>query len=203
MKIQNSPLETIDSLDKALILAWHQGWHPETLDNILPWWRDQDNWIPVYIALLAWLLWKQKLKGLYLGLIAGATVGLANTVAAEVLKPLIGRVRPCNTVGLLEKLDLLTGCGPGLSFPSAHAATHFALAIFLGMTCFAERPMWKWITITWALIISLAQVYVGRHYFSDIIAGGAIGASIGMLGAWVVHRLALWPKSPTKSAEIG
>ena len=196
-------METIDSLDKALILAWHQGWHPETLDNILPWWRDQDNWIPVYIALLAWLLWKQKLKGLYLGLIAGATVGLANTVAAEVLKPLIGRVRPCNTVGLLEKLDLLTGCGPGLSFPSAHAANHFALAIFLGMTCFAERPMWKWITITWALIISLAQVYVGRHYFSDIIAGGAIGASIGMLGAWVVHRLALWPKSPTKSAEIG
>ncbi len=196
-------METIDSLDKALILAWHQGWHPETLDNILPWWRDQDNWIPVYIALLAWLLWKQKLKGLYLGLIAGATVGLANTVAAEVLKPLIGRVRPCNTVGLLEKLDLLTGCGPGLSFPSAHAANHFALAIFLGMTCFAERPMWKWITITWALIISLAQVYVGRHYFSDIIAGGAIGASIGMLGAWVVHRFALWPKSPTKSAEIG
>ena len=188
-------METLDSLDKAIISAWHQGWHPQTLDDILPWWRDQDNWIPVYIALLVWLIWKQKLKGLYLGLVAGATVGLANTVAAEILKPLIGRIRPCNTVGLLEKLDLLTGCGPGLSFPSAHAANHFALATFLGMTCFAERPIWKWITIAWALIISLAQVYVGRHYFTDIIAGGAIGASVGMLGAWVANRFNLWPKS--------
>jgi len=188
-------METIDSLDKALILAWHQGWHPEVLDGILPWWRDQDNWIPLYIALIAWLIWERRLKGFYLALVAGATVGVANTVAAEIIKPLVGRIRPCNTEGLLEKLDLLTGCGPGLAFPSAHAANHFALAVFLGLTCFAERPMIKWITVAWALIISLAQVYVGRHYFTDIMAGAAIGSLIGFVGSLLVKRLNLWPSN--------
>lgn len=162
---------------------------------MLPWWRDQDNWLIFYAALIAWLIWKQKLKGFYLALVAGATVGLANTLAAEIIKPLVGRIRPCNTEGLLDKLDLLTGCGPGLSFPSAHAANHFALAVFLGLTCFAERPIMKWVTVAWALIISLAQVYVGRHYFSDIMAGAALGSMMGFLGAWVANYFNLWPKS--------
>lgn len=53
----------------------------------------------------------------------------------------------------------------------------------------------KWVTVAWALIISLAQVYVGRHYFSDIMAGAALGSMMGFLGAWVANYFNLWPKS--------
>jgi len=88
----------------------------------------------------------------------------------------------------MEKLDILTGCGAGESFPSAHAANHFALAVFLGLTCFAERPILKWCGIAWAFSIALGQVYVGRHYLSDIAAGALLGTLIAYCTSALYHR---------------
>ena len=173
-----------------IIAAWHQGWHPEAIDAVAPWWRQKETWIPLYVALLAWLLWRMRWRGLALAAAAGATVGLGDFLAAGVLKPIFGRIRPCNTEGLLEKLDLLTGCGSGLSMPSAHATNHFALATFLAVTCFAERPLPKWIFLLWAASIALGQVYVGRHYFTDIFAGAALGSLLGFSLGMLFERFA-------------
>lgn len=180
----------IDSLDQALVAAWHtsETWHPPAADATVPWLREKRNWIPLYVALLAWLVWIWRWRGLALAAAAGACVGLADFLAAGVIKPLVGRLRPCNTVGLREQLDLLTGCGPGLSFPSAHATNHFALAVFLAVTCFAERPWAKWVGLAWAASISVAQVYVGRHYVSDVLAGAGLGTALGWGAAWGFNR---------------
>ena len=175
----------IDALDKFLIKAWHQGWHPEWLDQIVPWWREKETWIFLYVLLIAWLIFKNKWKGLATAALGGCCVGLADYTSAGIIKPLAGRLRPCNTPELSEYLDLLTGCGPGLSFPSAHAANHFALATFLAFTCFRAKPIPKWLFWVWAASIALGQVYVGRHYFSDIIAGGLLGFAIGWLVAYL------------------
>ena len=190
-------MNAIDSLDRLLIAAWHEGWHPAALDAVAPWWREKSTWLPLYVALLAWLLWRFRWRGLALAAVAGATVGLADFLAAGVLKPLAGRLRPCNTAGLAERLDLLTGCGPGLSMPSAHATNHFALAVFLGVTCFAERRLARWAALAWAASIALGQVYVGRHYFTDVLVGAALGALLG----WLVGRAATrWLRVPAERA---
>ena len=170
---------SVDAWDKYLIRAWHEGWHPAALDAVVPWWRERSTWLPLYALLLLWLLWRQRRWGLANALAAGVAVGLADFTSAGLIKPIVGRLRPCNLVGLREHLDLLTGCGPGLSFPSAHAANHFALATVLGVTCFAERPVLKWLGLVWAATIALGQVYVGRHYPSDILFGAGLGALIG------------------------
>ena len=171
----------IAALDQLLIRQWHEGWHPDWLDAVVPWWRERETWLPVYAVLLAWLVLRKRLWGLANAAAAGLAVGLADFASAGVVKPLVGRLRPCNLPGLREHLDLLTGCGPGLSFPSAHAANHFALAVALGVTCFAERPAAKWLGVVWAASIALGQVYVGRHYPSDVLFGAGLGALIGYL----------------------
>jgi len=191
---------TIDSLDKALIVAWHEGWHPAALDAIAPMWRQRETWLPLYALLLIWLLWKQGWRGLAIAASAGATVGLADYLAAGVFKKIVGRIRPCNLDGLKEHLDLLTGCGSGLSFPSAHATNHFALAVFLSLVCFADRRMIKWLLVLWAASIALGQVYVGRHYFSDVIAGAGLGTFIGLLAAYLFLRLSPKPHSQTSTS---
>ncbi len=192
---------SIDAWDKWAVRAWHEGWHPAALDAVAPMWREKSTWVPLYVALLAWLLWRDRWWGFYNALAAGVGVGLADFTSASVIKPLVGRVRPCNLAGLRDHLDLLTGCGPGESFPSAHAANHFALAVVLGVTCFAERPLLKGSSLLWALSIAVGQVYVGRHYPSDVVAGAALGALIGYLvGRLFLYLQARFRKTPHRSA---
>lgn len=182
------PTVSVDAWDKWAIRAWHEGWHPAALDAVAPLWREKSTWIPLYAALLLWLLWRDRRWGLYNALAAGIAVGLSDHASAGIIKPIVGRIRPCNLPGLRYHLDLLTGCGAGESFPSAHAANHFALATVLCMTCFAERPLLRWLSLLWAASIAVGQVYVGRHYPTDVLAGGALGSLIGYL----VGRVYLW-----------
>lgn len=175
---------SIAEWDQYLIRAWHEGWHPEVLDAVVPLWREKSTWIPLYVALVAWLFWRKRLWGLANAAAIAIAVGLGDLTSAGLLKPLFGRLRPCNLPGLREHLDLLTGCGPGLSLPSAHATNHFALAVALGVTCFAERPLPKWLALLWAGSIAVGQVYVGRHYLTDILMGAGLGTLIG----WAVGR---------------
>ncbi len=190
---------TIDSLDKVLIVAWHQGWHPAALDEVMPWWREKSTWIPLYILLLVWLVYSQRVRGFLLALAAGTFVGLADLTSARLIKPFVARLRPCKTPGVMEKLDILTGCGAGESFPSNHATNHFALAVFLAVTCFAERPWLKWLGLVWAASIALGQVYVGRHYFSDILAGAGLGTLYGLVGAYIFLQLSPKPHTSPPS----
>ncbi|MFH1867037.1 MAG: phosphatase PAP2 family protein [Patescibacteria group bacterium] len=65
------------------------------------------------------------------------------------------------------------------SFPSDHAALAFVLAVGLWQL---NR---KWLlAFIIASIIALARVYVGVHYFSDVVVGALIGGVI----AWFVFK---------------
>ncbi len=190
---------SLDSLDHLLIAGWHEGpLHPDVVDAIAPWWRDKSTWLVCYAILVAWMLWRYRWSSLLHAVLAGLSVGLADYCSAGVIKPLIARLRPCRTVGLVEHLDVLVNCGSGFSFPSAHAANHFALATFLAVTVFVPYPIWRIAVVSWAASIALAQVYVGVHYPSDVLAGAVLGTLIGLVGARIsnvlVHRYGLSPK---------
>ena len=64
------------------------------------------------------------------------------------------------------------------SFPSGHATRAFMLAVMaLGL-----GPAWLgWLILVWAPLVSVARVYVGVHYFSDILAGAVLGIFIGWI----------------------
>ena len=160
------------------------------LDAVLPVYRDKLTWVPLYL-LVVFLLWRQAgwKRTLYLLLAMGAIIGVADQLAAGIIKPWVGRVRPCAAEELTGQVRVLVGCGGRLSFPSNHATNHFAVAVFLCLT-FVRRAGFRIAWLLWALSISLAQVYVGKHYPGDILAGALLGSLLAYLGYLLYRRLA-------------
>lgn len=80
--------------------------------------------------------------------------------------------------------------GKSYSFPSGHAGFVFAQAGFL-----QERYGWKYGAP--ALVLASAVGYIrvneDKHYWRDVIAGGALGYGIAMLTVTPLHALHLAP----------
>lgn len=62
-------------------------------------------------------------------------------------------------------------CPKDFSFPSTHAATAFAAATVLAF--FDKKRGWLYYII--AVLISYSRIYLGCHYFFDVLGGGFIG----------------------------
>jgi len=93
-----------------------------------------------------------------------------------VLKQLFGRPRPYE---VLPVHQLITDTERGLSFPSGHAVVFFSLAF-----AFYNTKYFKPFFVL-ACLGSIARVFVGVHYPSDIVVGAFIGGGT----AWSLKRL--------------
>lgn len=174
-------LEAILEFDEQLFRVINGQWHNEVLDFILPYWREKKFWYPLYLALLVFIIYRFRVKGIYLLLALFLTVGLADTVSSKVLKKSVKRVRPCNDPTIKDDVVLLVGCGKAYSFTSSHATNHFAIGTFLALTLGLYYKRWRWLFYFWAGSIAFAQVYVGVHYPLDVIVGSILGIIIAYI----------------------
>jgi len=112
--------------------------------------------------------------------VAGAAVsGIIAWLASEGIGLLYFRPRP---FAALANAHLLINKSPlDKSFPSDHASIAFALAFAI---YFVDRR-WGAAFLALAAVISLARVFVGVHYLSDVLAG----ALVGFICAFFIHRL--------------
>jgi len=138
-----------------------------TLAVILAHSGDSLLWLPG-LLLLWWLgtdFWRGRARALIIGIVITAAVVTA-------VKLVVRRRRPAGEWGkLYRKTD-------PHSFPSGHAARVFMLAV---MTI-GFGPVWFAATLAvWAPLVSLARAAMGVHYLSDVLAGMALGAAIGVI----------------------
>ena len=157
-------------------------------DVVMPVLRNRLVWIPLYIFIFVFCLWRYKKQGLIIIVLLALTAGLADFGSATVIKSIFTRARPCNTPALDATIIERVDCGTGYSFPSSHAADHFAVAVFLSIVFYRQ---YKWIlpvSLLWAASISFAQVYVGVHYPIDVTVGAIYGALVAWLFAWIYKR---------------
>lgn len=167
-------------IDQAIFNFLNQDLANPFFDVVLPIYREKTTWIPLYL-IMAILLWRKYgwQRMLWLLLAIAVTLTIADQLAASVLKPWIGRLRPCVEPELAEQGRFLVGCGGRFSFPSNHATNHFALATLLSLSWLKNQAWgWRWGIFLWAASISLAQVYVGKHYPGDILAGAVLGSVV-------------------------
>jgi membrane-associated phospholipid phosphatase len=169
-------------------------------DLVMPYLRNAKNWIPLYLFIIGFCVWKYKKQGIIIIVLLALSAGFADFTSASIVKPLVKRYRPCNDP-VVSKTDIARiNCGTGYSFPSTHATDHFAMAFFLIMVF---RKKWRWIwlwAILWAGTISFAQVYVGVHFPIDVFCGALYGAFVGWMFSLVFIKL---QSAPSKSPPVG
>jgi len=91
------------------------------------------------------------------------------------LKNFFNRQRPIST----------NHCPTNFSFPSGHAATAFAAANVL--TFFDKKRRFFYSTI--AFLIAYSRIYLGCHYFLDVLAGGVVGIIISKIILSIITNL--------------
>ena len=152
----------------------------DLFDVLLPWVRNKYIWLPLYTFLIAYFFFSRGKRAWLILFFFLLTAGTTDYITSSHIKPLVHRERPCNDVLRTGKVITRIDCGPGYSFPSSHASNHMGLAVFL-LLLFRKVTIWRYLFLFWAFLISFAQVYVGVHYPSDIIAGWILGGIIGLL----------------------
>ncbi len=168
--------------DKSLFYWINQGWSNSVFDYILPILRNKYTWIPLYLAIIVFILFNFKQKiGWYL-LFALLTIALSDNLSSRIIKPKVKRERPCQ---IYQDVNLLVRCGSGYSFTSSHATNHFAIGTFFMLSLGFIMGRWKYLFLFWAALVSIAQVYVGVHYPLDILAGAGVGVLCGLFVYWI------------------
>lgn len=183
--------EHIHKFDQNLTLEINS-WDSPVTDPVWQFFSDIPVWIPMYVLIVACLIWRLGWKkGLIMTLAAVATFGFCDQFS-NLIKDIVCRVRPLNDAYMLENgLNVLEGASRSFSFFSAHSANAFGLATstLIGFRL-DKRLKYKgyatWMFF-WASMVALSRVFVGKHYLGDILAGALIGAAAGFTFASIAR----------------
>jgi undecaprenyl-diphosphatase len=181
--------ETLLYYDRIAWFYINYQWRNGLLDAVLPFLRNQWFWVPLYFFLATYMPVRYRRSGLFwcLGFILSFVI--TDQITASWLKPHFQRLRPCFDPSLANIVHMMVPRGGMYSFPSSHAANHFAIGIFSAVTL-GSRHKWLWpAAIIWAASICYAQVYVGVHFPLDVLVGGLIGTISGIFTGSVFNKL--------------
>jgi undecaprenyl-diphosphatase len=148
----------------------------------------QTYWIVPLIVVWLLLIWKGGKKGRAAAILVVLAVGLGDVIGARVIKPGVGRLRPCYE---LENVRLLVSCGGRHGFPSGHAANTFAAAITFAY--FYRRYAGLFVTLS--MLVGFSRIVVGVHYPGDVLGGFILGGLIAA-GFLLLYRNLYRPGKP-------
>ncbi len=103
---------------------------------------------------------------------ASALILLTSWMANTGLKNFLAEPRPYLLNPSLSTVVVNNPYG----LPSGAAQTGFILA---ALFIYAHRSAWGWLAgIAFALSLSLSRIYIGVHFFSDLIGGWIVGGAV-------------------------
>ena len=176
-------MEYLQLLDKELFLFLN-GMHNAFFDPIMYWLSNILIWVPMYVMIIIFIIWRYKMRGVWMIIFLIAALALCDQTASHLLKNVVQRLRPSHEPALTGLVHL-SKAGPGglFGFASSHAANSSGLAIFLWFALDNRLKIMKYWMLIWAILVSYSRIYNGVHYPADVLAGWVIGMTYGYLMA--------------------
>ncbi|MDQ3844085.1 MAG: phosphatase PAP2 family protein [Bacteroidota bacterium] len=139
--------------------------------------------IPANVFLIIYYLFLRKHKWYSIKV---PTIAISSLLLMFGLKQLFARQRPVGQ--LLE-------AAKNFSFPSGHAlmsVTFYGLLAYIVWHSVRNKTL-KWtlivLLIAWIVLIGLSRIYLRRHYYSDVMAGFAMGFLWLVISLKVIRRI--------------
>lgn len=132
-------------------------------------------WVPMYISLFFVLLKNYSYKVVFAILLAiGVVILFTDSFTAQVIRPWVCRLRPSNLDNPMSSMvHVVDGYrGGAYGFPSNHASNTWGLAFFI--TFLFRRYKLTFFFFLWALLVCYSRMYLGVHYFGDLLIGGLL-----------------------------
>ncbi len=194
--------EQLDSIDRSITLFLN-GSHSLFLDNIIMVATSTWVWIPIGVMMIYVVYHNLTLRdfGMVM-LMFFLCVLISDQVSSSIVKPLVHRWRPTQNPEFMYLVDVVNNYRGGrFGFYSAHASNTFTVAIFFSRL-FGDK-MVRLLMVSWALLNCYTRVYLGVHYFGDIVVGTCFGLLWGNLlyavyEKWMVSRNI---KTPSKNSH--
>ena len=171
----------MEQFDINMLLAFN-GSDSLLWDSIVSMLTNGIAWLPLYVALLYLVIRNNETMGQILLIVFSAMLCLllSGGVDTLLIKPLVGRIRPCYDPQLFGQIATVGPLKDGLySFFSSHAANTFSLAVFFSLL--VRSRLFTATMVIWSLFCCYTRLYLGMHYPSDIMAGLLWGAVVGVV----------------------
>jgi undecaprenyl-diphosphatase len=178
-------MDILRKIDHALFHFINDTIANPILNWIMPIVTNENNIAIPLVLFWLWLLLFQGKRGKIAAILLLFTVILTDIIAAQIIKPWIGRIRPSRV--MLDNINLLVSRGGKYGFVSNHAANTMAAATIIGY--FYKK--WKSAVLIISLIVGFSRVYVGVHYPFDVLGGWLFGyiSAWGILSIWVILKI--------------
>ncbi len=178
-------MNTLTNIDHTLFHFINDTIANPVLNWLMPIVTNENNIAIPLILFWLWLLFFQGKRGKITAILLLLTVILTDIVAAQIIKPWFGRIRPSHA--MLDNINLLVSKGGKYSFVSNHAANTMSAATIIGY--FYKK--WKSVVIIISIIVGFSRVYVGVHYPFDVFGGWLFGYALawGILSIWVILKI--------------
>lgn len=166
------------NLDQTITLALN-GSESLFWDNLMICVTNTFSWSLV-IAMLLYLFFRNNniRDALIILLTIGLMIVVADRLCSGVVKPMVARWRPTQDPEIMYLVDVVEGYRGGrFGFFSGHACNTFCMATFLSLL-FRYRAV-TFTLFFWSATTTFTRLYLGVHYFGDVVVGLIMGVIIG------------------------
>ena len=173
-------MSLLQRFDDSILLFVKYNMHGLIMDKVMILATYLGNGGIVWIIIAAILICNPKYRKV--GFMALAALILSGILGDEILKNVVRRARPLDTI---STMNILIPRPLSYSFPSGHTMSSFAVAGVLAKHF--KKYAIEFISL--ASLIAFSRVYLYVHYPTDVLAGAILGLMCSAIVIYLFNKL--------------